>query len=106
MRTVGTWHYRTGVKNILQYVNVLSFWLLNSFLFLIHLQVTLETTIGNSNPALWKFVQPTGGVMEWLRNIVANRLAATAKEWAEIFSQYNSGTCVLHFKKKKKKNYI
>ncbi|XP_056274804.1 putative phospholipase B-like 2 [Pseudoliparis swirei] len=54
--------------------------------------VTLETTIGNSNPALWKFVQPTGGVMEWLRNIVANRLAATAKEWAEIFSQYNSGT--------------
>ncbi|XP_018524196.1 putative phospholipase B-like 2 [Lates calcarifer] len=54
--------------------------------------VTLETTIGNSNPALWKFVQPTGTVMEWLRNIVANRLAATGKEWAEIFKEYNSGT--------------
>ncbi|KAF3695837.1 putative phospholipase B-like 2 [Channa argus] len=54
--------------------------------------VTLETTIGNSNPLLWKFVQPTGTVMEWLRNIVANRLAATGKEWAEIFSTYNSGT--------------
>ncbi|XP_031164586.1 putative phospholipase B-like 2 [Sander lucioperca] len=54
--------------------------------------VTLETTIGNSNPALWKFVQPKGTVMEWLRNIVANRLAATGKEWAEIFSKYNSGT--------------
>ncbi|XP_056131210.1 putative phospholipase B-like 2 [Lampris incognitus] len=54
--------------------------------------VTLETTIGNSNPALWKFVNPTGAVMEWLRNIVANRLAATGKEWAEIFSMYNSGT--------------
>ncbi|XP_035514856.1 putative phospholipase B-like 2 [Morone saxatilis] len=54
--------------------------------------VTLETTIGNSNPALWKFVQPTGTVMEWLRNIVANRLAATGKEWADIFSKYNSGT--------------
>uniref|UniRef100_A0A667YE30 Phospholipase B-like n=1 Tax=Myripristis murdjan TaxID=586833 RepID=A0A667YE30_9TELE len=54
--------------------------------------VTLETTIGNSNPALWKFVQPTGAVMEWLRNIVANRLAATGNEWAEIFSKYNSGT--------------
>ncbi|KAM6943857.1 putative phospholipase B-like 2 isoform 2-T2 [Lycodopsis pacificus] len=54
--------------------------------------VTLETTIGNSNPALWKFVHPTGTVMEWLRNIVANRLAATGKEWAEIFSMYNSGT--------------
>lgn len=56
------------------------------------LKVTLETTIGNSNPALWKFVQPKGTVMEWLRNIVANRLAATGKEWAEIFSKYNSGT--------------
>ncbi|KAK1892988.1 putative phospholipase B-like 2 [Dissostichus eleginoides] len=54
--------------------------------------VTLETTIGNSNPALWKFVQPTGSVMEWIRNIVANRLASTGKEWAEIFSKYNSGT--------------
>ncbi|XP_061762436.1 putative phospholipase B-like 2 [Nerophis ophidion] len=54
--------------------------------------VTLETTIGNSNPALWKFVQPKGTVMEWLRNIVANRLALTAKAWAELFSKYNSGT--------------
>uniref|UniRef100_A0A8C7PH00 Phospholipase B-like n=1 Tax=Oncorhynchus mykiss TaxID=8022 RepID=A0A8C7PH00_ONCMY len=54
--------------------------------------VTLETTIGNSNPALWKFVQPTGAVMEWLRNIVANRLATTGKVWAEIFSKHNSGT--------------
>ncbi|XP_030271663.1 putative phospholipase B-like 2 [Sparus aurata] len=54
--------------------------------------VTLETTIGNSNPALWKFVQPTGAVMEWLRNIVANRLASTGADWAKIFSKYNSGT--------------
>uniref|UniRef100_A0A8C5GIB8 Phospholipase B-like n=2 Tax=Gouania willdenowi TaxID=441366 RepID=A0A8C5GIB8_GOUWI len=54
--------------------------------------VTMETTIGNNNPALWKFVQPTGTVMEWLRNIVANRLASTGREWAEIFSKYNSGT--------------
>nr|XP_057926766.1 putative phospholipase B-like 2 [Doryrhamphus excisus] len=54
--------------------------------------VTLETTIGNSNPALWKFVQPTDTVMEWLRNIVANRLAVTGKAWAELFSKYNSGT--------------
>ncbi|XP_036418379.1 putative phospholipase B-like 2 isoform X2 [Colossoma macropomum] len=54
--------------------------------------VTLETTIGNSNPDLWKFVTPQSSVMEWLRNIVANRLAQTGKEWADIFSQYNSGT--------------
>ncbi|XP_026199967.1 putative phospholipase B-like 2 [Anabas testudineus] len=54
--------------------------------------VTLETTIGNNNPALWRFVQPKETVMEWLRNIVANRLAATGIKWAEIFSKYNSGT--------------
>ncbi|XP_020505546.1 putative phospholipase B-like 2 [Labrus bergylta] len=54
--------------------------------------VTLETTIGNSNAALWKYVEPLGTVMEWLRNIVANRLATTGKEWATTFSKFNSGT--------------
>ncbi|XP_048841676.1 putative phospholipase B-like 2 [Brienomyrus brachyistius] len=54
--------------------------------------VTLETTIGNNNLALWKFVTPKGTVMEWLRNVVANRLAESGKEWADIFSKYNSGT--------------
>lgn len=69
------------------------------------LQVTLETTIGNSNPALWKFVQPKGTVFEWLRNIVANRLAATGEEWADIFSKYNSGTWVLHTRKTFNRRY-
>ncbi|XP_056088587.1 putative phospholipase B-like 2 [Rhinichthys klamathensis goyatoka] len=54
--------------------------------------VTLETTIGNSNAELWRFVRPRGAVMEWLRNIVANRLADSGPAWADIFSQYNSGT--------------
>lgn len=54
--------------------------------------VTLETTIGNSNPDLWKFVRPCGAVMEWLRNIVANRLADSGPAWADIFSKHNSGT--------------
>ncbi|XP_051762699.1 putative phospholipase B-like 2 [Ctenopharyngodon idella] len=54
--------------------------------------VTLETTIGNSNPDLWKFVQPRDAVMEWLRNIVANRLAESGQAWADIFSRHNSGT--------------
>lgn len=54
--------------------------------------VTLETTIGNSNPVLWTYVKPTESVMEWLRNIVANRLASNGKEWAEIFTKFNSGT--------------
>uniref|UniRef100_A0AAY4A239 Phospholipase B-like n=1 Tax=Denticeps clupeoides TaxID=299321 RepID=A0AAY4A239_9TELE len=54
--------------------------------------VTMETTIGNNNPDLWKFVVPQGTVMEWLRNIVANRLAQSGKEWADLFSKFNSGT--------------
>ncbi|XP_052420567.1 putative phospholipase B-like 2 isoform X2 [Carassius gibelio] len=54
--------------------------------------VTLETTIGNSNAALWGLVQPRGAVMEWLRNIVANRLAPSGRAWTDIFSKYNSGT--------------
>uniref|UniRef100_A0A8C0Y3W7 Phospholipase B-like n=1 Tax=Cyprinus carpio carpio TaxID=630221 RepID=A0A8C0Y3W7_CYPCA len=54
--------------------------------------VTLETTIGNSNAELWRFVRPRGAVMEWLRNIVANRLAQSGQAWTDIFSKYNSGT--------------
>ena len=30
--------------------------------------------------------------MEWLRNVVANRLANNGSQWTEIYSQYNSGT--------------
>ncbi|KAG9487096.1 hypothetical protein GDO78_007134 [Eleutherodactylus coqui] len=54
--------------------------------------VTLETTIGNSNPDLWKYIQPQNSVLEWLRNVVANRLATSGKEWADIFTKFNSGT--------------
>uniref|UniRef100_A0A8C8R7D0 Phospholipase B-like n=1 Tax=Pelusios castaneus TaxID=367368 RepID=A0A8C8R7D0_9SAUR len=54
--------------------------------------VTLETTIGNSNAALWKYIQPEGSILEWLRNIVANRLARSGAEWAAIFQLFNSGT--------------
>nr|XP_033813351.1 putative phospholipase B-like 2 [Geotrypetes seraphini] len=54
--------------------------------------VTLETTNGNNNPALWKYVQPEGSVFEWLRNVVANRLAKGGAEWASIFKKFNSGT--------------
>ncbi|KAM7451985.1 putative phospholipase B-like 2 [Porites harrisoni] len=54
--------------------------------------VSQETTIGNSNPDLWKYVTETGIVLEWIRSIVANRLASTSGEWAYLFSKYNSGT--------------
>uniref|UniRef100_A0A8C0PJ68 Phospholipase B-like n=2 Tax=Canis lupus familiaris TaxID=9615 RepID=A0A8C0PJ68_CANLF len=54
--------------------------------------VTLETTIGNRNPALWKYVQPKNCVLEWVRNVVANRLALDGDSWADIFKKFNSGT--------------
>uniref|UniRef100_T1IJU9 Phospholipase B-like n=1 Tax=Strigamia maritima TaxID=126957 RepID=T1IJU9_STRMM len=54
--------------------------------------VTMETTIGNSNPDLWKYVTPEGGVLEWIRSMVANRLSADGETWTKFLSQYNSGT--------------
>ncbi len=54
--------------------------------------VTMETTIGNENAALWKYVKASGTVLEWMRNLLANRLASSVMEWCDIFSKYNSGT--------------
>lgn len=56
------------------------------------LQAVTETTIGNSNPALWPHVQPKGGVLEWMRVLAAIRLATSGKEWTNIFKKFNSGT--------------
>jgi len=52
----------------------------------------IETTIGNDNDRLWKYVTSQGVVLEWIRNIVANRLATNGQHWADIFKLYNSGT--------------
>uniref|UniRef100_A0A8D2JJS9 Phospholipase B-like n=1 Tax=Sciurus vulgaris TaxID=55149 RepID=A0A8D2JJS9_SCIVU len=54
--------------------------------------VALETTIGNKNPALWKYVQPEGCVLEWIRNVAANRLALDGATWTDTFKKFNSGT--------------
>ncbi|XP_043199589.1 putative phospholipase B-like 2 [Amphibalanus amphitrite] len=54
--------------------------------------VTQETTIGNSNNDLWKFVQPEGQVLEWIRAVVANNLATSGEEWTDVFGRHNSGT--------------
>lgn len=52
----------------------------------------LETTIGNSNATLYQlYVKPTT-VLEWARNVVANRLAVDGASWAQIYSAFNSGT--------------
>ena len=55
-------------------------------------QATLETTIGNSNNDLWKYVQPDNSVLEGIRVMAANRLATSGKAWTDMFTQYNSGT--------------
>lgn len=55
--------------------------------------VVTETSIQNSNPDLYKFVdEPEKVVLEFMRVMIANRLAQSAKEWTEIFASYNSGT--------------
>ena len=47
----------------------------------------------NYNPALWNYVaEPEGIVLEWIRSVVANRLARTTNEWAFYFPKHNSGT--------------
>ncbi|KAI1285775.1 putative phospholipase B-like 2 [Halotydeus destructor] len=55
--------------------------------------VVTETSIQNSNPQLYKYVdQPDKVVLEFMRTMVANRLSRTGSEWTEQFDMYNSGT--------------
>jgi len=51
----------------------------------------LETTNGIFNNSLYDLVTPKS-LLAWHRVSLANRMATTGKEWADIFSQYNSGT--------------
>lgn len=51
-----------------------------------------ETTINILNEQLYKLVDPSKTVVAWIRSLTANRMASTAKEWCDIFSEYNSGT--------------
>ncbi|XP_050520145.1 putative phospholipase B-like 2 [Daktulosphaira vitifoliae] len=54
--------------------------------------VTMETTIGNYNNSLWSNIRPIGQVLEFVRAMVANRLAYGPADWVKIFKRYNSGT--------------
>ena len=51
----------------------------------------LETTIINNNASLWSLIRPES-VMDWARNMVANRLADDGNSWAAYFQRENSGT--------------
>lgn len=53
--------------------------------------VTLETTIDNNNASLAQQYASHKVVLEWLRNVLANRLATDGASWAEVFSRYASG---------------
>lgn len=92
-----TFHLRDGghslvpgsVQSFSSYPGVLysgdDFYIINSGL------VTQETTIGNGNAALWKYVVPTT-LMEWVRTIISNRLAESGNDWVSLFEKFNSGT--------------
>lgn len=54
--------------------------------------VTLETTIDNDNKTLAEQFASEHVVLEWLRNVLANRLATDGPSWAAVFSRYASGT--------------
>lgn len=54
--------------------------------------VNIETTIGNENQALSDMYISPLTVLEWQRNIIANRLASSGAEWSEIYAKFNSGT--------------
>jgi len=66
--------------------------------------VVQETTIGIYNDTVYRTeIKPTT-VPEWIRNMVANRIAKSGLEWSNFFAQYNSGTynnqfMVLDYKK-------
>jgi hypothetical protein len=51
----------------------------------------IETTIVNYNDALSHNIIPIS-VPEWIRVVVANRLANTGQEWIDKFFAFNDGT--------------
>ena len=54
--------------------------------------VIQETSITNINSELWKYIRPENIVLQFIRNLVANRLAESGEEWSQIFEEHNSGT--------------
>lgn len=62
----------------------------DDFYLLSNNMVVQETTIGNHNISLNKYIKPDT-VYIWMRNMVANRISSNGKEWCEIFKKYNNG---------------
>ena len=53
--------------------------------------VVMETTNSIYNESLYEVLKPEC-LLTWIRSTVANRLAASSEDWAEIFKPENSGT--------------
>ena len=53
---------------------------------------SLETSLFVYNSSLLEQNSPVGQLWEPVRVMVANRLARGGRDWAQLFSQYNSGT--------------
>ncbi|EFC45509.1 predicted protein [Naegleria gruberi] len=89
-------HYRINFKNVP--AKLVSFssspgWLVSVDDFYITdagLVIT-ETSNNIFNLTLYNKVVPET-LFYWIRNIVANRLATSGKEWTQLFAKYNSGT--------------
>ncbi|KAF0978251.1 hypothetical protein FDP41_002766 [Naegleria fowleri] len=89
-------HYRINFKNVP--AKLVSFssapgWLVSVDDFYITSAglVITETSNNIFNLTLYQKTTPET-LLYWIRNIVANRLATSAKEWTDIFAKYNSGT--------------
>jgi hypothetical protein len=52
----------------------------------------IETTMGLFKPELYDKIQVKDQLPGWVRTIVANQLADSAKNWCEIYEKFNSGT--------------
>lgn len=50
-----------------------------------------ETTNDICNDDLWSLITPSS-LLYWVRVMVANRMASTGEEWAEVFVEEQSGT--------------
>eukprot|EP00941_MAST-03F_sp_MAST-3F-sp1_P004216 g4216.t1 len=54
--------------------------------------VVAETTIDVLDESLYDRICSRHGVVSWVRNLVANRIASSGKEWANIYATHNAGT--------------
>ncbi|OPL20249.1 hypothetical protein AM593_02106, partial [Mytilus galloprovincialis] len=90
-------HYNFNVKDSASSAKKISFSSypgflesLDDFYLMSSNMVMLQTTNNVFNQTLYKLVQPQS-LLAWQRVRVANMMASSGKQWADVFSLYNSG---------------